>query len=84
MVETKQVKREVDVNGCKVTLLIDDINKLKEAVSKEKYVNRLALRLDISSINKEHVKPVPFYLKFQNDNLQSKNPRNGKNKEDVI
>lgn len=80
---TKEVREEIMVNGAKITIIIDDIDKLKRGVMSEKYVNRLAMKLDLTSVNKLYDVQVPFYLKFENRNVEAKNPKGSSKSEKV-
>ncbi len=83
MVETaikevvKPVKFNVNVNGSNVQVILDNPESLKKAISNDRYVNRKAFKLNLKTVDSSFKKPVDCYLKFQNDNMDSKNPRNG-------
>jgi hypothetical protein len=77
-VKSNEVIEETLVNGARVTIKVHDINALKKAVSNAKYINIVAMKLDLTSIDKSQDTHVPFILKFENKNIQAKNPKGSK------
>ncbi len=72
------VSEMVLIGNAHVTVKIDNITELKKFVSSHKYINVVAMKLDLTSIDKTQDLLTPFILKFENKNVQAKNPKGSK------